>query len=116
MLAIRMHFWREPGTEMYSGSIDTVGVTQESEKPYEGAVPTEIENLSSCPLDMFISSVHDRLKTNPDHLILMQQGAVDKNKYSMLPEDMRVLIRDDLEGALDQWAPTSRIVHVRKGV
>lgn len=109
---ILMSYTRIPGRRLYRGTVEVCvavsSVLEEALKDPKNATAT----FDGVTLDKFLEAVHALLVESPDLDVVVQQGK--SNPLLTLPASMRDSIRDDLRAACMQWAPTERIVYVRK--
>jgi len=118
--AFKVEYGRIPNTVSYCCAISTVYL---ADNPDE-APPTEdvLSNITfvDVPFETIVSALHDLLSRHPDYSVLIAPGKVtgrtllvEEGTGTLLADNVRDMIRDDIEKALDYWAPTSRTVHVR---
>lgn len=117
--AFKVVYGRVPGTVLYRGHVSIAYIT---DKPDEEA-PTSANTrriivFNDSPFDMIVSDLHDLLNKRPEYALLIASGKVvgddvDASNVTLVADNIRTMIKDDLEKALDYWAPMSRTVHVR---
>lgn len=115
--AVRVEYARLPNTVLYEGFVEVVLLSDNKEAeplPEDEIDRTDIE---ASMFEVFLAEAHDMLQAHPDYALVFaarKTGSSDVASTMIISEDLRVMLRDDLEKALSHWAPLSRTVHVRE--
>lgn len=115
MIMIELRYERIPKRTEYNGRLKVTSI----EKDEDRVVEMELRNtvFAAVPMSQLVTNVHAELQEYPDAGVTMIKEPWEKGdqrpRGQELQEDMRLLIRDNLQEALKMFEPICRTVHVR---
>jgi hypothetical protein len=123
---IQASYTRIPKTTLYRGNVSQgLHIETEAEDGVRTLMPLDTQTtfkFDDAPMETIITLIHDALQGESNAIVLMTQTGKDgeylqrKVLANRLSDDLRDLIRDNLDQALKKFAPIERTVHIRKEV